>query len=183
MFDKTEAFIEREEIYNGAVLHVVRDKVRTPSGKEAYRELAIHNGAVAIIPVTNDGFVIMERQYRYAHQREMLEIPAGKLDSKDEVPLLAAKRELREETGAVAEKYTYLGELIPTPAIVTEKIHMYLAENLSFGECEPDEDEFIDIGKFRLKDLCDMVMRGEICDAKTQIAILKLSQLRPELMK
>ena len=99
-----ETKLSREDIYHGHVLDVVKDTVRLPDGKEAARELVLHVGAVAVIPILDDGRVIMERQYRYAHERVFLEIPAGKLNFKDEDPLSAAKRELREETGAVAEK-------------------------------------------------------------------------------
>jgi ADP-ribose pyrophosphatase len=115
----------------------------------------------------------MERQYRYAHGRVFFEIPAGKLDSPDEDPLSAAKRELREETGAVAGKIEFLGELDTSPALVSEKIYMYLAEDLSFGECDPDDDEFLEIIKIPLSKLVDMVLSGEIEDGKTQSAVLR----------
>ena len=173
-----ESFISREEIYDGAVLKVVRDKVSLPNGAEAYREMCLHVGAVAVLPLLEDGRVIMERQYRYAHGRVFLEIPAGKLDAPDEIPLSAAQRELREETGAVAERYTYLGRIDTTPALINEKIHLYLAEGLTFGERELDEDEFLDVELIPLEELYGMVMRGEIADAKTQIAVLKVHALR-----
>jgi len=173
-----ESFISREEIYDGAVLKVVRDKVSLPNGAEAYREMCLHVGAVAVLPLLEDGRVIMERQYRYAHGRVFLEIPAGKLDAPDEIPLSAAQRELREETGAVAERYTYLGRIDTTPALINEKIHLYLAEGLTFGERELDEDEFLDVELIPLEELYEMVMRGEIADAKTQIAVLKAHALR-----
>ena len=113
-----EKFKEREQIYKGCVLEVVKDKVTLPNGEKAIREFCLHVGAVAILPLCDDGTVIMERQYRHAHGDVILEIPAGKLNSKSEDRLEAAKRELREETGAVAEKWTELGMLIPSPAIV-----------------------------------------------------------------
>ena len=105
-----EKQIHRDKIYSGSVLNVVRDTVELPNGKISHREICLHIGAVAIIPILSDGRVIMERQFRYAHGRVFFEIPAGKLDSTDEPPLEAAKRELREETGAIAGKYTFLGE-------------------------------------------------------------------------
>jgi ADP-ribose pyrophosphatase len=153
--------------------------VLLPNGEEAYREICLHVGAVCIIPLLDDGRVIMERQYRYAHGRVFFEIPAGKLDSPDEDPLSAAMRELREETGAVAGKMTYLGAVDTTPALMNERIHMYLAEDLTFGERELDEDEFLNVELCDPGELYAMVMRGEICDAKTQIAILKLAAIRP----
>jgi ADP-ribose pyrophosphatase len=119
----------------------------------------------------------MERQYRYAHGRMFFEIPAGKLDSAEEDPYDAAVRELREETGAKAEKMTYLGRIDPTPALINEKIHLYLAEGLSFGERELDEDEFLEVEAVPLSELVEMVMSGEIKDSKTQIAVLKLEKI------
>ncbi len=173
MSNLIEKQIDREEIFGGKVLHVVRDTVELPNGKPATREVCLHIGAVAVIPLTDDGKVIAERQYRYPHGRVFLEIPAGKLDSKDEDPLEAAKRELREETGAMAEKFTYLGKLIPSPAVLSEVIHLYLAEGLTFGERELDEDEFLDVTEIPLEELYRMVLAGEIEDAKTQIAVMK----------
>lgn len=176
----TEKQIHRDKIYSGSVLNVVRDTVELPNGKISHREICLHIGAVAIIPILSDGRVIMERQFRYAHGRVFFEIPAGKLDSTDEPPLEAAKRELREETGAIAGKYTFLGELDTTPALMDEKIYLYMAEDISFGERELDDDEFLDIETVPLTELLDMVMRGEIKDAKTQIAILKAARIFSE---
>lgn len=178
MSDLTEKFVSREEIFNGKVLHVVRDNILLPDGRGAVREMCLHLGAVCVIPLLGDGRVIMERQYRYAHGRVFFEIPAGKLDYEGEDPLSAAKRELKEETGSVAQKYTYLGELDTTPALINEKIHMYLAEDISFGERKLDEDEFLDVEFVPLTDLVKMVMSGEIKDSKTQIAILKTAVLK-----
>ena len=168
-----EKFLSREEIFDGTVLKVVKDTVILPNGKKAIRELCLHMGAVAILPVLDDGRILMERQYRYAHGRTFFEIPAGKLDSPDEDPLEAAKRELREETGAIAKKITYLGRIDTTPALINEKIHLYLAEGLTFGNRELDDDEFLTVEAHSLESLVDMVMSGEIKDSKTQIAILK----------
>ena len=175
-----EKQLQREEIYSGSVLHVVRDTVELPNGNTSHRELCLHIGAVAVIPITEDGKVIMERQFRYAHGRVFFEIPAGKLDAIDEPPLEAAKRELREETGAVASKYTFLGEIDTTPALMDEKIYLYLAEDITFGERQLDYDEFLNIELVPLNDLVKMVMSGEIKDAKTQIAILKAYKLLGE---
>ena len=177
MSNLKEEFLKREEIFNGAVLHVVKDSVILPNGKTATREMCIHVGAVCVIPLLPDGRVIMERQYRYPHGRVFFEIPAGKLNFTAEDPLEAAKRELREETGAVAEKYTSLGVLGPSPALITERIHMYLAEGLSFGERELDDDEFLDVEYVHIDELYKMVMSGEIEDSKTQIAVLKVKAL------
>jgi ADP-ribose pyrophosphatase len=172
-----EKFLKREEIFEGAVLHVIKDTVELPNGKSATRELCLHVGAVCVIPLLSDGRVVMERQYRYPHGRVFFEIPAGKLNYKEEDPLEAAKRELREETGAIAESFTYLGAMVPSPAILSERIHMYLAEGLTFGETELDEDEFLDVEYVPLDELYEMVMQGKIEDAKTEIAVLKLKAI------
>jgi ADP-ribose pyrophosphatase len=177
MSNLVEKQLSREEIFRGVALHVVRDEILLPNGKKSIREISLHNGAAAVIPILPDGRVIMERQFRYAHGKVMLEIPAGKLDTPDEPPLDGAKRELREETGAVAEKYTYLGAIAPSPALINEVIHIYMAEGISFGEKHLDEGEFLDVEYYTLDELYEMVMKGEITDAKTQIAILKAHEL------
>lgn len=169
----TERKISSKEIYRGAVLHVTRDTVRLPNGKESVREVAWHNGAVAILPIFEDGTVLVEHQYRYAHGRVVIEIPAGKLDSPDEDPLEAAKRELAEETGYHAARMTDLGVTIPSVAILGERIRIFLAEGLTAGEVSPDEDEFLDIERIPFKHLLDMVLSGKIEDSKTQVAVLK----------
>lgn len=176
-----EKQLSRREIYDGKVIHVVCDTVTLPNGCEAMREVCLHVGAVCVIPLLADGTVIMERQYRYPHNKVFLEIPAGKLNYPEEDTLEAAKRELREETGAVAKKYTDLGEMIPSPAILSERIRMYLAEDITFTARELDDDEFLDVERIALKDLFEMVMRGEITDAKTQIAVMKLWQIKNSL--
>ena len=182
MSNLEEKGISREKIFKGQVLEVVRDTVLLPNGERATREMCLHVGAVAVIAILDDGRVIMERQFRYPHGRVFLEIPAGKLDSKDESPDLAVRRELREETGAIAEKYTYLGDLDTTPALIDEKIRMYLAEDIKFTDRELDDDEFLDVEFIPLRELYGMVMSGEIKDAKTQVAVLKAAALRPEYL-
>ena len=177
MQDLTETRLSRREIFDGKVLHVVEDTVRLPNGETATREICLHVGAVCVLPLLPDGQVLMERQFRYAHGRVFLEIPAGKLNFAGEDPLEAAKRELREETGAAAGKYTCLGGLDTSPALIDEKITMYLAEDLTFGERALDDDEFLEVERVPLDTLFDMVMRGEIRDAKTQIAVLKVREI------
>ncbi|MBE6706056.1 MAG: NUDIX hydrolase [Ruminococcaceae bacterium] len=172
-----EEFIETEKsselIFDGKVLHLYRDEIYLPNGKESFREYCRHIGAVCVVPVTDEGEIICVRQYRYAVGRTVLEIPAGKLDSRDEIPIDAAVRELREETGAAAQKITYMGEYFSSPAILDERIYMFLAEGLEFGETDFDEDEFIEIVKIPVDELVGMIMRGEIIDGKTQAAVMR----------
>lgn len=162
-----------EEIFDGKIMHVFRDTVTLPDGSEAFREIIRHVGAVCIIPVTDDGKVIVERQFRYPIDQVITEIPAGKLDSPGENRLEAAKRELREETGITADEWTDLGLFYPAAAYSDEKITMYLARGLHFGECDRDADEFLNIAAVPLEELFGDVMSGRITDAKTQTAVLK----------
>lgn len=168
-----EKQLETEKIFDGHLLHVRRDSVELPDGKKAVREYNIHYGAVCVIPFDSNCNVILERQYRYPIQQILLEIPAGKLNTADEDPFEAVKRELREETGAAAEKWTFLGFFYPTPAYTTEKIGMYMAEGLSFGSDCPDEDEFIDVIRMPFEELIDMIDSGSVPDIKTQAAALR----------
>lgn len=170
--------VSSELIYDGKVLHVYRDEIRLPNGKHSFREYNRHNGAVCVIPVTAENEVICVRQYRYAVGETLLEIPAGKLDSVDEDPESAALRELREETGARCGKLTYLGKYLGSPAILSECIYMYLAEDLTFGDTDFDEDEFLEIYRIPLPELVDAVMEGRIPDGKTQAAVLRAARIR-----
>ncbi len=168
-----EIGVSSQNIFDGIVLHVRKDTVTLPNGKQSTREYCHHNGAVCVIPVTREGEVVCVRQYRYAMHEPMLEIPAGKLDTPDENPNDAVRRELREETGATAAKLTKLGIYYASPAILDEKIHMYLAEDLSFGDTDPDEDEFLEIVKAPLAALAQAVLDGKITDGKTQVCVLR----------
>ena len=162
-----------ELIFDGRILHLYRDDIELPNGKPADRELIRHVGAVCVIPVTDDGCAVMERQYRYPVDEVVLEIPAGKLDSKQEDHEAAARRELEEETGYTAKELIPLGKFYPACAYSDETIWMYLAKGLELGERHPDADEFLDVELIPLKDLVTEVLAGRIPDAKTQIAILK----------
>ena len=166
-----------EEIFDGVILHVIRDTVELPNGNQSVREVIRHIGAVCVIPVTEDNEVVMERQYRYPLDRVILEIPAGKLDAPDEDRLSAAQREMREETGYTAEEWTEIGDFHPAPAYSDEFITMYLARGLHKGEQHLDADEFLDVCRIPLKDLVEEVMAGNISDAKTQVCILKAARI------
>lgn len=173
----TEKRLSGELIYDGCVVHLWRDEIELPDGGRGVREIVRHVGAVAVLPLTDKGEVICVRQYRYPFAEVLLEIPAGKLDSPDEDVLEAAHRELREETGAVGGELIPLGTLYPSVAIFDEKIHMFAAVGFDMGETDRDEDEFMEVEKIPLSTLVDMVMSGEIRDAKTQTAVLKVARL------
>ena len=168
-----EEQVERLDIFRGKIVHLVRDTVTLPNGRTATREMMLHNGAVAIVPLFEDGQVLMEHQYRYPLGRVVYEIPAGKLDGPHEDHREAALRELREETGYTATRLTSLGHYVPSPAILSESIELFVAEGLVAGEEHKDEDEFLYTERRPLEELCRMVMNGEIEDGKTQTALLK----------
>lgn len=168
-----ESTVSSKLIYDGNILHLYKDEITLPDGKPAYREYNRHVGAVCVIPLTDAGEVICVRQYRYPVAEVLLEIPAGKLDYKGEDPESAARRELREETGATCRELIYLGKYLGSPAILDECIHMYLAKELEFGDTDFDDDEFLETVRIPLDELIDMIMRGEVPDGKTQIAALR----------
>lgn len=168
-----EKTLSSKTIFDGKIIHLHLDDILLPDGKVGFREYCTHNGAVCVIPLDSDGNVICVRQYRYAIGKPLLEIPAGKLDSPTEDPDDAVRRELREETGATSEKITFLGLYYGSPALLNEKIYMYLAEELSFGVSSPDEDEFLEVIRIPLEKMVDMVLNGEIEDGKTQSAVLR----------
>ena len=172
-----ETQVSSEDIFDGVILHVKRDRVALPNGNTSVREVIRHIGAVCVIPVTEDNRVIMERQYRYPLDMVILEVPAGKLDAPDEDRLSAIRRELREETGFTADEWTELGDFHPAPAYSDEYITMYMARGLHRGERHLDSDEFLDVCAIPLPDLVRDVMEGRISDAKTQVCILKAARL------
>ena len=172
-----ERTLKTENIFDGKVLHVRRDEIELPDGAGAVREYVTHVGAVCILPLTDEGNVILERQYRYPFHEVIVEIPAGKLNSPEEDPRRAALRELREETGAVASELLYLGDYYGSPAIMGERIRMYLARGLSFEEQQTDEDEFLEVFEMPLTDLVEEVMAGAVPDGKTQVAVLRVAEL------
>ena len=175
--DKTESQISSKLIYDGKVVHLYVDQVRLPDGNPALREYVRHIGAVCVLPLTNEGDVLCVRQYRYPFASELIEIPAGKLDAPDEDHREAALRELGEETGAHCKSLTYLGKYYSSPAILDECIDMFLAEDLTMGELDLDDDEFLDLVKIPLPTLVEMVLAGEIPDGKTQVAVMRVHEL------
>lgn len=169
----TEETLSCERVWEGRVFDVECRRVLLPNGDTVRRDVVMHKGAVCVIALTENHRVLMERQWRSGYGGVTLEIPAGKLDFDGEDPLSAAQRELREETGAVAQRWIDLGEYYGSPAILSEKIHMYMAEELSFGDTDYDDDEIMQVEQIPLSDLAGRVLRGEIPDGKTQCAVLR----------
>lgn len=170
--DLTERTLKENLIYEGRIVTLYNDDVELPNKKTAKREYVKHPGGVSVAALTDKNELLFVKQYRYPYREVILELPAGKLN-RGEDPFLAGKRELEEETGAKAAKYTDLGVMLPSPGYTDELLHLYLAEDLTMGDTNFDEDEFLDIIKIPLDKAVDMVMSGEITDAKSQTAILK----------
>ena len=164
--------LDKRSVLKGLLLDIEHWRVELPDGREALRELAFHMGAVAVVPVDEAGYTTLVRQYRTAMGRVMLEIPAGKLDSPDENREEAARRELREETGLTARELRHLNIIVPSPGYLTERIWLYMATGLARGESAPDEDEFIECVRLPLAEAVEMVMRGQIDDAKSVCALM-----------
>ncbi len=172
-----ETFVSGEQVYRGKLLDVRRDEIKLPDGKPSAREYIRHVGAVCIVAVTEGGEVVVERQFRYPVGEVMTEIPAGKLDGREEDRLSAAKRELREETGYTAGEWTFIGDYYPTPAYSDERISMYLARRLIRGDRNLDEDEFLNVETVPLETLLREITDGKITDGKTQAAVLKAARI------
>ncbi|MDD3416389.1 MAG: NUDIX hydrolase [Lachnospiraceae bacterium] len=168
-------------VFSGKMLQVYDDTVILPDDKTSTREFVRHIGAVAVVPITEDGKVIMERQFRYPIDAVVREIPAGKLNTKDEDRLSAAKRELLEETGIWADEWIDLGKYYPAPAYSDEMLTLYLARGLHEGVQKLDEDEFLDIERIPFTDVLKDVLEGKITDGKTQVAIMKAALVLGEI--
>ena len=174
--------ISGEDIYGGIFLKMKRDKIILPDGEETVREYLTHPGAVAIVAILEDGRVLLERQYRYPIAKACIEIPAGKLEVGED-HLLCAKRELEEETGYTAKKWSYIRRIHPVISYSTELIDIYLAEDLVAGESHLDDEEFLDVFAAPLEQLIGWVENGEITDVKTTISAYWLDRYRSGLVK
>lgn len=170
-----ERRLDSAQVYQGHFLDVRRDRVALPDGKTAHREYIRHPGAVMVVPLLDDGRLLMERQYRYPMGRVMLEFPAGKLDA-GEPPLRCGQRELLEETGYSAAEWAYAGVLHNAIAYSDEGIHIYFARGLRRGERQLDEGEFLDLVTHSPDELDQLAARGELTDAKTLIGLLWLQR-------
>ncbi len=167
-----EKTVSSTTIFQGRVFDVRLDRVLLPDGREANREVVVHGGGAGVVALDNQGYIYMVRQWRYPFHTEMLEIPAGKLDS-GESPEDCARRELQEETGMAAGRMISLGGYYATPAYCSEVLHIYLAEDLQKTRQDLDDGEFLEVVRIPLEEAFGMVIGGEIKDAKTQVGLLK----------
>ena len=168
-----ETRVQGEQVYRGHFLDVRRDEVRLPDGRHAHREYIVHPGAVMVVPLLDDGRVVVERQFRYPLHRVMTEFPAGKLDA-GEGGLACAIRELEEETGYRAREWAHAGILHNAIAYSDEGIEVWFARGLHLGERRLDDGEFLDVATSTLEELEELARRGELTDAKTLIGLLWL---------
>ena len=163
--------VDSSLVYKGKVLDVYKDRVMMPNGNVATRENIVRGSAVAMVPIDDDGNIYFVRQYRHAAKKLVLEIPAGMIE-KGEEPEKAAYRELEEEVGLKAGKLTFVCDTYAAIGICTERVILYIAQNLTEGILNPDPDEFIEIEKYSIKEAVDMIFNGQIEDIKTVAGIL-----------
>lgn len=165
-----ERKLSTEMKFDGKLIQVTYD-IAEVNGKEAWREVVHHPGASAVVAIDENNRIIMEKQFRYALNDYLLEIPAGKLD-KGEDPLVCAKRELEEETGIIASEWISLGTIATSPGFCNEVIHLYVAKGLSKGEIHWDEDEYVEIERYTFDELLQCINEEKVKDSKTLSALL-----------
>ena len=170
--------IDSETIFKGRAFSIRRDNLRTPNGQTTKFDIVEHHGSVVLLPIDNDGNLLMVRQYRHAAADDLLELPAGTLDGPDEAPLHCAEREIREEIGMAAGKLTELGKFFLVPGYSTELMTVFLATELRFDPLDPDTDEFLQVEKLPLAEVFSLAAAGKIPDAKT---LASLMMARPHL--
>lgn len=172
----TEKKIDSSEKFRGKILHLYLDEVELSNGHRSFREVVRHPGASAVIVKTNDGKLILEKQYRYPIDKILWEIPAGKIDL-NEKPFDCAKRELEEETGFTSKNWKELGYIYTTPGFSDEKIYLYFTSELSDGKLNLDEDEFVEVKYFTFCEVEKMIIDNEITDSKTISAFFRAQKL------
>lgn len=172
-----EKTLTQKYVYEGKIINTRVDTALLSNGKECKREVVEHPGGVTVAALTENDELLLVRQFRYPYSEVVLELPAGKLE-KGEDPFEAGKRELREETGAIAAEYFNLGKFYPTPGYCGEIIYIYAAKDLSFTNLDLDEDEFLEVEKIPLEKCVEMVLNNEIPDGKTQAGIMKVALLK-----
>ncbi len=172
--------------FEGPLFRVFREEVREPGNKTSHRDIIRHNGSVVILAVEDsskrDPLIVMERQYRHAAGQYLWEVPAGKMDAGEE-RLAAAKRELKEETGYCAKKWTKLVRYFASPGFLGEWMQVFLAEGLIPGEAEPEEDELLEVVLVPLSEVLGMIDQGKILDGKTLVSIQLYARLRAKKKK
>jgi ADP-ribose pyrophosphatase len=167
----TAKILSSEMVYQGKVFGVRRDEVLEPNGLRTTREVITHPGSVVVLPVLPDGRIVMVRQYRHATRQYLWELVAGRSEP-EETPKQGAARELLEETGYRAKRFKIFLDVFPTPGFLEERMYLLLAEGLTAGEAQPEEDEKIEVRAFKLKDLKQMIKSGRLRDAKSIAGIL-----------
>ncbi len=165
-----ERKLSSEMKFDGKLIKVTYD-IAEVNGKEAWREVVHHPGASAVVAIDENNRIIMEKQFRYALNDYLLEIPAGKLDAGED-PLVCAKRELEEETGIIASEWISLGTIATSPGFCNEVIHLYVAKGLSKGEIHWDEDEYVEVERYTFDELLQRIKEETIKDSKTLSALL-----------
>ena len=174
-----EKTLKEEYIYKGKIINLKIEEVLLPNNKKSNREIVEHRGAAAIVAIDKNNNIILVKQYRKPVEDYLLEIPAGTLEP-DEEPIVCAKRELIEETNFDAHKFKFLTSFCSTPGFTTEKLYVYIATDLYKKQGTPDEDEFINIVTIPFEKAIEMVLKGEIQDAKSMISILMTSLMMEE---
>ena len=167
----TARILSSEMIYQGRVFGLRRDEVVEPSGVRATREVITHPGSVVVLPVLPDGRIVMIRQYRHATRQYLWELVAGRKEP-EETPKQGAARELLEETGYRAKRFKVFLDVFPTPGFLEERMYLLLAEGLTAGEAQPEEDEKIEVRAYRVNELKKMIKSGRLRDAKSIAGIL-----------
>jgi len=174
--DLTETELASETVFKGRLMHVKCDRVRLPNGKESTREYIVHPGAVVVIPVFDNGDLLLERQHRYPLHRDFIELPAGKIDPGED-DLACAKRELEEETGYTAAEWREVTTIYPCIGYSDERLAFYLARGLTEGNHGRDHDEFLEILRVPFGKAMDWLRSGKICETKTVIGLFWLEKM------
>lgn len=172
-----EKTLDSQMMYDGRIIKVYKDNVELADGKKSFREVVRHSGGVVILAIKDYDKILLVKQYRYPIGETVLELPAGKLE-KGEDPFEAAKRELEEETGYCANKWTDLGYISTSPGFSDEKLYLYLAQDLEYTHCHPDEGEIIQAFEYKYDDVLKMIDNGEINDAKTICGLMRANMKR-----
>jgi ADP-ribose pyrophosphatase len=160
-----------EKVYDGRALHIRRDHVRLPDGRTTDWEVVEHPGSVVILPIDGDGNLLFVRQYRHAAGLDLLELPAGTREGREEAPITCASREVREETGMAAGRIEEVGKFYLAPGYSTEYMYVFLATELRLDPLDPDADEFLQLERIPIKQALEMAGRGDLPDAKSLAAL------------